>query len=75
MSDTLQFATFNHSEVVAPSRCGLCGVNPAAFEYYLTSERQTVETLHGQSCLVCAMRLLRVAEYLQVLEWSELVLR
>ena len=75
MSDCLTFSTFNHSEIAAPLPCGLCGSNPAVFEYALTSVRQDVIGLRGRSCLSCATRLLRTAENLQIVEWTEITLR
>ena len=74
MSDFLRFSTFNQSKIAAPTPCGLCGSDPAAFEYALTSDRNNVIELQGRSCLRCATRLLRIAEHLQVVEWAELTL-
>lgn len=56
----------------APTPCGICGTNPAAFEYELISKGRDVERLEGRSCLICAKRLLRAAEYLQMMEWTEM---
>ena len=74
MPDHLRFSTFDLSKALAPERCAICTVSPAAFQYGLASDRPGVETLNGYCCSSCARAILRSVEQLQIYEWAELTL-